>query len=594
MSQKNPYFYLLHQSWIYARQDKKKFIWIYIQFFFSIVFSASYPFLLGWLVNRIQEESSRIIHWVLIYAGLYLLVKLLEWVFHGPARIMEQELAFHIGRNFMQEKYHQVLHLPAKWHQDHHSGETINRIRKSYEGLREFYGRGFQYFYAMAKFLISITAMLYFSPLFGGIAILLGGLDILLIRAFDKPYVRSLDEMNDREHEVYSNLFDSLSNIMTVITLRLENSMESGLLSKVQKILKPRIQGALLNEWKWFYSEMLLAFIYSMIVLGYVYQHWTPGKIFEIGGLVTLIAFVTQFTSVFQNFAWLYTDIIQYATYVKTANEISESYSQEHREEEKAGFPKNWLTLKIENLSFSYLHQKPGIKGPQSLYRLNFLIQRGKKIAIIGESGSGKSTLFSLLRGLYKAQEGLKLDLDGKPISLGKLNESITLFPQEPEIFENTILYNITLGLPFSEEEIQKVCKVAHFSEVIDQMPQGIHSDIREKGVNLSGGQKQRLDLARGILAGMDSDLILLDEPTSSIDSKTESLIYEDLFDVFKAKALISSLHRLYLLGKFDYIYILEKGELVEEGTFQDLRENSPIFQELWNHQKKVSAIPIE
>ncbi|HMI64335.1 MAG TPA: ABC transporter ATP-binding protein, partial [Puia sp.] len=177
--------------------------------------------------------------------------------------------------------------------------------------------------------------------------------------------------------------------------------------------------------------------------------------------------------------------------------------------------------------------------------------------------------------------------VDGDTESLDQLNETVTLFPQEPEIFENTLAYNITLGLPFSEEEILQVCNSAHLTEVIHQLPLGLESDIREKGVNLSGGQKQRLALARGILAARDSDLILLDEPTSSVDPRTEALIYEGLFKAFSDKAIISSIHRLHLLARFDYVYILHQGRIVAEGGFEDLRDHNPVFQEMWRHQKE-------
>lgn len=105
------------------------------------------------------------------------------------------------------------------------------------------------------------------------------------------------------------------------------------------------------------------------------------------------------------------------------------------------------------------------------------------------------------------------------------------------------------------------------------------------EGVNLSGGQKQRLALARGILAARTSDIVLLDEPTSSIDPKTESMIYDKMFVEFSDKAVISTLHRLHLLAKFDYVYLLRDGYVVDEGTFAHLRQNSSAFMELWQHQ---------
>jgi ATP-binding cassette subfamily B protein len=121
---------------------------------------------------------------------------------------------------------------------------------------------------------------------------------------------------------------------------------------------------------------------------------------------------------------------------------------------------------------------------------------------------------------------------------------------------------------------------------VLKQLPKGLQSNIMEKGVNLSGGQKQRLALARGILAAKSSDIILLDEPTSSVDPKTEIKIYEKLFEECREKAVISSLHRLYLLSYFDYVYVLHAGRIAAEGSFEDLKKTSSVFIDLWKHQE--------
>jgi ATP-binding cassette subfamily B protein len=582
----NPYISLLRTAWRYARREKRKYILVYVMFAGANLMYAMNPILFGWFIGKIQQDTTHVLHYTLIYVGCYIGLKFLQWCFHGPARVMERTLAFNLSRNFLQEKFHQVLHLPVKWHQDHHSGATINRIRKAWEALREFFDRGFMYVYALGKFVFSVIAILYFSPLYGGIAIGMGIFTIFIIRTFDKPFVKALTEVNEREHIVSSTLFDSLSNIITVITLRLEQSMETGLLGKVRAILSPFRKGAVINEWKWFTAEMLIVCIYGMIAFGYIHQNWVPGKVFEVGGLVTLLAYVNQFTSVFQDIAWQYTDVVQFHTYVQTAASISTAYDEQHRPDEPGSLPEKWKIIHIEGLNFSHQASYDSGQYAQSLHDLHLRIRRGHRIALIGESGSGKSTLLSLLRGLYSPQPGMVLTVDGQPEEMGKLNESVTLFPQEPEIFENTLAYNVTLGLPFSYEEILQVCDSAHFTDVIQQLPQGLASDIREKGVNLSGGQKQRLALARGILAARDSDLVLLDEPTSSVDPRTEALIYERLFSVFADKAIVSSMHRLHLLGRFDYVYILHHGRIADEGTFEYLRDNSSVFNELWRHQK--------
>jgi ATP-binding cassette subfamily B protein len=584
----NPYISLLATAWKYTRREKKRFMWVYTLFVLANIVVALNPLLYGWFVNALQQEGTNIMEITWLFAAGYLGLKLLEWALHGPARIKERELAFNLSRNFLDELYHQVLHLPVKWHQDHHSGSTINRIRKAYEALKEFFQNGFVYLQMFGKFVFSLLAMLYFSPLFGAVGVVIGAFTVWVIFRFDRPFVKALKEQNECEHTVSSTLFDSLSNIVTVITLRLEKQMQSGLLKKVDLVFAPFKRQIRVNELKWCVASLLVSLIYVVVVVGYVYQHYVPGEAFMIGGLVTLLAYVTQFTSVFYDIAFQYTRVVQHNTNVEAAKDINTAYQEMHRPEIAGTLPAYWKSLQIKGLNFAHGSTPLQRAG---LHDLQMRITRGERIALIGESGSGKSTLLALLRGLYAPKPGVEVKADEThPFAFSDIAGTVTLFPQEPEIFENSLRYNITLGLPFSEEEVEEVCNTARFTEVAKQLPQGLESNIQEKGVNLSGGQKQRLALARGILAARSSQLVLMDEPTSSVDPRTELQLYKKLFEAFSDKAVISSLHRLHLLPLFDYIYVLDQGRIVEEGTFESLRLNSQQFKELWQHQEKMGA----
>lgn len=592
----NPYISLMYTAWQYAAGQKMKYLTVYGMFVASNLLWSAEPLLWGWFITEIQKKGWAVLDSAWLYAGAYLTLNLLAWVFHGFARVMERSLAFEMGKNFLNDLYHKTLHLPVKWHQDNHSGATINRVRKAYEALKGFFDEGFMYFNALAKFIFSFGAMLYFSPLSGSFALLFGVVIVMVIFRFDKPFIKAVEEVNEKEHVVSSTLFDSLSNIITVITLRLEQRMQSGLMQKVMDVFPAFRRKIVVNEWKWFTVDMMVSFIYAFIVVSYVYQHYKPGELFLIGGLVTLVGYVHQFTSVFHNVAWQYTQVVQYHTDIKTAAVITEAYKQAHLPDTQGGLPVLWKQIRLQGLHFQHnADSLPDGKAKQGLHGVNISISKGQKIALIGESGSGKSTLLALLRGLYPVEKIELVSVDGKQFqNLDPLSNSVTLFPQEPEIFENTIAYNITLGLPFTEEEIQTVCDTVHFTEVVNQLPQGLNSHIQEKGVNLSGGQKQRLALARGLFAAQLSDIILLDEPTSSVDPKTELLIYDKMFKIFKDKAIVSALHRLHLLPKFDYIYILDQGKVVDEGTFDKLFNQSEIFQELWKHLEKVEEETLE
>lgn len=600
----NPYFSLLATAWKNAKSDRKRYVFVYTLFLGANIVNALNPLLYGWFIGDIQQKGSHILSYAWIYVAAYMGLKLLEWAFHGPARVMERKLAFTLSKNYLDGLFHQLVHLPVGWHKNHHSGSTINRIRKAYTALKSFFESGFVYLQTMLKFLFSFAAMIWYSPVFGSVGVVLGLLTIWVIYAFDKPFIRSLEEVNEGDHAVSSTLFDSLSNIMTVITLRLEKRVQKGLIDKINAVFQPYVKNVVINEWKWFTAQMLVSLIYAEVVIGYIFEHYHAGKPFELGPLVTLLGFVALFTSVFYDFAQQYTQIVQYHTDIQTASIISESYEQSHRPVCVEGLDRDWKHISLKNLNFQHAEKGParpavnaqGIlttpaRTSYGLKDLDIEITRGKRIALIGESGCGKSTLLALLRGLYQpTSEPVMLVDEAGGYPLSTIAGDVTLFPQEPEIFEDTFLYNITMGLPFDAEIVNNICELTSLSAVLEHLPEGLDSVIFEKGTNLSGGQKQRLALARGVLAARSSSIILLDEPTSSMDPKTEQAVYLNLFKEFEGKTVISSLHRLHLLEHFDYIYVLEKGRIAEEGTLDELLQQSLLFKNLWSHQQKHLA----
>lgn len=590
----NPYLYLLKVSWKYARKERRQYVIVYSLFILSSLCIAMNPLLFGWAVDIFQNNPENILSTAVIYAGGYFALNLIVGAMHGRARVMERELGFTLSQNFLNEIFHQLLHLPVNWHKDHHSGSTIDRLKKAYNALKRFFSNGFFYFYTFSQFLLSLFGMVYFSPVFGTVALGLGFVTIWVILKFDKPYIKSMVEINEKEHHMSATLTDSLVNIFTVITLKLESRMKVDLLGKFENMLSPFRRNVKINEWKWFTANILIHIIYVVMVLGYVFSNYESGKTFYLGGLVALLGFVNQFTAAFSRINQAYTDIITLNTDVRTVDIIEQAYHERPSNEIQVPVSADWRYIELKNLSFYYGEKerkrqtdtggvsalaveeytvlppkKKKIKGVENV-RLH--LKKGQRVALIGESGCGKSTLLTLLRGLHTPLPGVELIIDGKPVQGWRnFSDMVTLFPQEPEIFENTILYNITLGLPFSEQEVMEVCDLVCFTEVIKQLPHGLESNIQEKGVNLSVGQKQRLALARGVLACRNSSIILLDEPTSSVDSQTEIIIYKRIFEAFGDKTIVSSLHNLHLVSLFDYGYVINDGRIIEEGITEDL-----------------------
>jgi ATP-binding cassette subfamily B protein len=295
--------------------------------------------------------------------------------------------------------------------------------------------------------------------------------------------------------------------------------------------------------------------------------------------VVMIFRYQWDLNSVFQDLSMYYGEIVRMDTDMKSVKPILEDIDRLAHLPQGAATARQWHTIEVSNLAF---HHAPGEERGQIFDDVNFKIKRGDKIALIGTSGGGKSTLLNLMCGLYTPSSAM-LEIDGVRFnSLEPLQAITTLIPQDPELFENTIAFNITMDLPAQSQEIERVTKLAGFSKVLATLPQGLATDIREKGLNLSVGQKQRLALARGIFAARFSSLILMDEPTSSVDLATEKEILTGVIDAFTDAAIMVSLHRLHLLPNFDSVIMLHQGKVVACGSVTELLEQDGPVRDLW------------
>ena len=353
----NPYFSLLRIAWQHAAGERRTYLWVYARFVVANIIISLEPVIWGLYINEMQTGSA-LLRATALYAGVYAALKLVNWSIHGLARIEERELAFRIGQDFLETLYRETLALSPSWHQAHHSGDTLNRIRKAYEALKQFFQRGWEYLHTLSKFVFSFGAMLYFAPLFGVVALCLGVVIVLVILRFDRPYIRTLMAVNEGEHRLSARLVDTLSNILTVTILRLSERMQGALRRSITAIYPDYQANIRINEWKWFTVDMLVALIYGIILLGYVYQHYVPGEVFLIGGLVTLMGFVQQFTQVFQSVAAQYTQVVNYHTDVSTARRISEAYANLRAHLDVPDLPAEWTELRVSGLHF--LHRAVG------------------------------------------------------------------------------------------------------------------------------------------------------------------------------------------------------------------------------------------
>lgn len=573
---KNPYRYLLKKMWYYA-PSKRLVVWMFLFSIISKILWLIEPWILGNIINLVQIEwydaRNKIVWRLVSFAS----ITFVFWLFHGISRVWEEKIKFDVAERYMADMFHKVSSLPMQWHTDNHSGETIDKINKGMYAIREFTGSNFMYLNTFMFSLGSLVSLALIRPTSSGIIFVVAMIVWIIIWKFDVYLIGLIKRRNKKEHLVMSTLFDFLSNIKTVITLRFENRALSTLREKVKDVFPVFLRFSVVNEWKWFTMEALLALAVVGILWLYLQEQFTLGGVILIGNLTMLIQYIEKMQKAFQNFTRQYSWIVKKKTDMEAVNNIEKMY-HEIEERKKCLLPKNWKHIALQNLFFRYEDKE---HKSHVLHDISLDISSGKKIALVGESGSGKSTLLALLRWLYDVEEVI-LNVDGEIYSdLHILASSTSLIPQEPEIFENTIRYNLTMWLDIEDEVLWDYLKMACADEVVHDLDKGLDTDIKERGVNLSGGQKQRLALARGLLMSRESSIILLDEPTSSVDSINEIRIHERVFDYFDETCIVAAIHKLHLLDKFDEIYVLDKGKLVEWGTYQDLLGKKGLLVEM-------------
>jgi ABC-type multidrug transport system fused ATPase/permease subunit len=584
----NPYRYLLAVAWRYAVGMRGRYLLIYLLFTGVNLLISLQPIIYGLFINHLQQGGENLLRGTLLYLGVYLGLIFAWWSMQWPARLMERRMAFDISKRLLMETYDKIIQLPLVWHREHHSGDTINRARKAYEALKNFFDNGFAYFQTVARMLIALVALTWFSPLFGLVAIVAALIIFATVLSFDKPMIAAISDTNEKENDLMAGFSDKLTNIITVTTLRLGQRTAADINRRVDKIWPPFLRGTLINERKWFTISVLTGLLYITMVGGYVKMNYVPGEVFLIGGLVTLVGYVNQFESMLNSFTLQYGNIVRFRSDLAAIEPIEQAHTAHARPMVSGEIDRLWRKLRVEGMHFRYGAEGGGI------FDVNLNLDRGRRIALIGPSGSGKTTTLYALRGLYPPEE-IRLHFNqpslhpaAAPTEAAQLFEQTTLIPQSPEIFEDTLRNNLTVGLDRTAAELEKVIYLAVLDDVVREAENGLDTHLSEGGANLSGGQRQRLSIARGLLAADTSTLLLLDEPTSSLDPKTEVLAYERIFEAFPDKTIVSTLHRLHLLRFFDYIYYMDGGRIVAEGPLEELLERSPDFRALYRGQVGV------
>lgn len=476
--------------------------------------------------------------------------------------------------------FKKAMALDKEYHNNHATGATINTL----VGDVEIIGEGF--FWPSMWMVVNIVTILSCYLLCAivnfklSLIILACAPIILLINKFTFKRMNNLDDKrrNARKKRL-SHINDGMMGIKTIKALNLEknNCKEYHSLCKNQS--KYEMKRHYLAQAIWRTIDLIIAIAVG-ILFYFSYNEYISLNI-SYGGLYL---FFILFDKCLYSVAAFSDNFEAFSEVLVSAEKIDKMLSLEPlvKDRENINLNPNVLKGKIEfkNMTFKYP------KGEQVLTDFNLTIEPKSKVAIVGRTGSGKSTIASLIYRFYEPTKGQILfdDKDYLNLPQGFIRENIGFILQEALLFDDSIINNIRYGKrDASEEEVINVCKKVGLDEFILKMPNKYDTKVGEGGLLLSNGQKQLIAFARVLLK--NPDIVILDEATSSIDSKTEQLIQNCINNQFKDKTCIFIAHRLSTIKDVDNIIYLEKGKIAEQGNHVTLMDKKGKYYKLYTNQ---------
>ena len=553
----------------------------------STVFNIVGPKILGkatteifnGLVSKVSGGSGmdfgKIGQILLITLGLYVVSALCSFIQGMIMTGISQKTTYRLRKDITEK----VNRMPMDYFDTKPVGEVLSRVTNDVDTLGQSLNQSATQLITSVTTLIGVLVMmLSISPLMTVVALLILPISVGLIsfvmkhsQKYFSGQQEYLGNVNGQVEEVYSG-----HNVIKAF------NKEDDVIREFDRTNDKLYESAWKSQ---FFSGMMMPVMQFVGNLGYVGVAILGGflaikKTIEVGDIQSFIQYVRNFTQPIQQVAQV-TNMLQLAA---ASSERVFEFLEEKEEDQTVEHPVSVEGLhgnvQFENVHFGYNPEKIIIND----FSAN--VKEGQKIAIVGPTGAGKTTMIKLLMRFYDVNSGsIKIDgHDVRDFNRSELREMFGMVLQDTWLFHGTIMDNIRYGkLDATEEEVIQAAKAAHVHRFVQTLPGGYQMEINEEATNISQGQKQLLTIARAILA--DPKILILDEATSSVDTRTEVRIQKAMDNLMKGRTSFVIAHRLSTIRDADLILVMKDGDIIEQGTHTQLLAQNGFYAELYNSQ---------
>lgn len=486
-----------------------------------------------------------------------------------------------ISKNLSLFGFKHYTNLSENWHENHASGEKLQRLITARIGIFRFIIDGFWRFGPVPAIFIALGASalsLNISPIY-----------ILMVSGMAATYCivsyiagnwmhKHFAKFNETQENVIGGVYEF---VVSTATMRFFN-LKNHAMGKA-KDLEAHNHNARVSALKTIFKRWFLincsALLWLLPIISLASFDVINGTM-AISTFSAIVFFVLYMWVTLEPLAMAYVDLIEQWEGVKRMTHVLNETPDIEDSPDAVPLKTTNADIDFQNVRFHYQ------EGKSVIDNFNVHIQSQEKIGLIGSSGAGKSTIMKLLMRFYDVEDGsIKIDgHDVRDVTRVSLQDSIAVIPQDVVLFNHPLIENIRYGnLNASDEEVCEAARKANAHEFILQLPDGYNTLVGERGVKLSGGQRQRIAIARAILK--DAPILILDEATSALDSESEKYIQDSLESLMSGKTVIAIAHRLSTIAHLDRLIVMDGGAIIEQGSHDELLAKSGLYAKLWSMQ---------